>query len=79
MREPSSTAAVDDARGGSSQEQQPAAAGAGAAAGAAAAPDQVFTVLSERVIHQRYLTLYNRAVQFPSSDGVAKVRACLHC
>ena len=82
MREPASAVAADGTSSGSSQEQQPAAAGAGAAAaaaGAAAAPHPVFTVLSEQVIHKRYLTLYNRTVQFPSSDGVLEVGACSCC
>lgn len=41
---------------------------AGSTAAAAAAEPQ-FTILSETVQHKRYLTLYNREVQFPSSDG----------
>lgn len=32
-----------------------------------------FSVLSETVVHRRYLTLYNRAVQFPSIDGSTRV------
>ena len=72
MSEPAAAAHAD----GGSRQEQPAAAAATAATAAAAAADPVFTVLSERVVHQRYLTLYNRAVQFPSSDGVAEVRAC---
>ena len=49
-----------------------------------------FTVLSERVLHQRYLTLYNRTVRFPdtapvdysssSSSGSSQVRGrCVSC
>ncbi|PRW56079.1 NUDIX hydrolase domain-like [Chlorella sorokiniana] len=32
-------------------------------------PQQQFRILSEHVLHKRYLTLYNRAVQFPAEDG----------
>lgn len=32
-----------------------------------------FRILSEQILHRRYLTLYNRAVQFPADDGSAEV------
>ena len=32
-------------------------------------PDPTFTIVSEEVVQQRYLTLYNRAVRFPASGG----------
>ncbi|KAL4457906.1 hypothetical protein ABPG75_012771 [Micractinium tetrahymenae] len=41
----------------------------GSGGGSAGVAGAQFTVLSETVLHRRYLTLYNRAVQFPSSDG----------
>ncbi len=35
---------------------------------------QPFRILSEEILHRRYLTLYNRTVQFPAEDGGAEVR-----
>lgn len=35
---------------------------------------QPFRILSEEILHKRYLTLYNRTVQFPAEDGGAEVR-----
>lgn len=43
-------------------------------AGSNAAENAEFSVVSETVLHRRYLTLYNRSVQFPSSDGTTPVR-----
>ncbi|KAI7843822.1 hypothetical protein COHA_002720 [Chlorella ohadii] len=33
---------------------------------------QPFRILSEEILHKRYLTLYNRTVQFPAEDGGAE-------
>jgi hypothetical protein len=45
---------------------------AASAAGAAAGP--VFTLLSEEVVHQRYLTFFNRRIQFPTAEDGQPVR-----
>ena len=37
--------------------------------------DPVFEIVSEEVVHKRYVTMYNRAVKFPPTDGQAEVRA----
>lgn len=43
-------------------------------------PDEPhFKVVWEEQVHRRYLTLYNRSVQFPASSGQAEVRCCPLC
>lgn len=64
-----SSAASAEGRGEGDQQ-------AGAACGSDSANTEQtadFAVLSETVVHRRYLTLYNRAVQFPSIDGSTPV------
>ncbi|PSC72803.1 hypothetical protein C2E20_4083 [Micractinium conductrix] len=34
--------------------------------------DPVFEIVSEEVVHKRYVTMYNRAVKFPPTDGQAE-------
>lgn len=53
--------------------QQTAAPPPPAAAAAQQQEQQPFRILSEQVVHQRYLTLYNCAVQFPAEDGGPEV------
>jgi hypothetical protein len=67
------------------QEQHRRAAVAGGADGGsssavprhcrAAGPE--FSIVQEEVVHARYLTLYNQAVQFPPLEGQAEVGRCL--
>jgi len=50
------------------------AAAAAAPAAAQQADGTHFKVLREEQVHRRYLSLYNRTVQFPTSSGQAEVR-----
>ena len=47
---------------------------AAAAAAAAAGEDPTFTILHEEIRHQRYLTFFDRKVQFPPTLEHPQVR-----